>query len=271
MQYLSKQKTLFFAITFFLLISFPTFAAAQGGTAQVGVIDPAQVPLGASIQVPVSVDNVKDLYALDITMKFDPTIVQVEDADPGNPGTQIALGEFLDPGLLLFNVADNEAGTIRFAMSQYNPSEGKSGKGVVLVITFTGKAEGETELSVTEIVLSDKNGVEIPAEGVDATLVISAGAATQAATYPVVEATGMIVLSTHTPTPVPTETPIPTVAPTKSAEIVPTTAPVVVEDGTVSSERSGTFLANNWWIVLILLVVVIAVGVYSFVIKKKLK
>lgn len=274
MNYQFKRKNIIYILTLCMLLSLTSIATAQGGSAQVGVLEPAQVPLGASIQVPVSVDNVQDLYALDITLKFDPAVLQVEDADPSTPGIQLALGQFLDPGLMLFNSADNEAGTIRFAMSQYSPSEGKSGKGIVFIIRFVGKAEGETPLTVTELVLSDKNGVEIPSEGVDATLTVSAGAPTQAATYPVVEPTGLIFLNTYTPTPFPTLTPIPTLVPTKTPvieKVNPTAVQSGTENGTGTNSSSGYFLANNWWIVLILLAVVIAAGVYYFVIRKKTK
>lgn len=252
-----------------LLFSLVTIVHAQEGTAELGVFETVQVAPGSVVQLPVSVRNVQDLYGVDFTLDFDPTKVQVEDADPLTPGIQAALGEFLDPGLLLFNIADNEKGTLRFTMSQYNPSEPKSGSGILLVISFVGKAEGESVLNITNITLSTRDGVEIPSQGVNSTLLVSPGASTQVATYPVAEVTGMIIINTYTPTPLPTKGPTATPTPTviKAIAQESPTDTIVPESNAKTMENSsgtGYFLVNNWWIVLILLVVVIGAGFYMF-------
>ncbi len=265
MRNLKQRNILSFLFVICLVLMANSSVHAQSG-AQVGLLAPVQVPLGGSVQVPITVNNVKDLYALDITLKFDPALVQVVDADTATDGIQIALGTFLDPGLLLFNTVDNEAGTIRFAMSQYNPSDGKSGKGIVLVVTFAGKAEGETSLAVTDLTLSDRSGVLIPSQGVEGKLTVSASAPTQAATYPAAQATGLIVINTFTPTPLPTNTPTPqpTNAPTKEpvaavTQIEPTAA---AQSSAPVKGSSNYFMAKNWWIVLVLLLAVVAAAIY---------
>lgn len=253
-------KNLFVMLTLILALSVPFGVSAQGELALVGVLESFQVSPGESIQVPVSVRNVKDLYALDFTLQFDPALVQVEDSDPLTPGIQSSLGDFLDPGLLLFNTADNTAGTIRFVMTQYNPSEAKSGEGIILVVNFSGVAQGESPLKITDVLLSTREGVAIPSQGVEAALTVIAGAPQQQVTYPVVQATGLIIINTLTPTPAVTATPLPkvvyTVQPT--AEKVEATANLEKSDN--KEPQKEFFLVENWWIVALLLVVAVSLG-----------
>ena len=108
---------------------------------------------------------------------------------------------------------------------------------------------------------------------------VKAGAPTQAATYPVADETGIIVVSTLThpipsPTQVPTETPAPTLAeavqsptPTMAAATTgsDSVSPTVAATAPVRmTSQPGYFLVENWWILLILLAIVIGVGVYYF-------
>lgn len=272
MLFTGKVKAVLIILTLTLIFTLTGYVNAQDSTAEVGVFESIEVAPGETVQVPVSIRKVKDLYGVDIMLEFDPALVQVEDADLSTSGIQAALGEFLDPGLLLYNTADNSAGTYHFVMAQYNPSEPKSGEGILLVITFKGITEGVTDLTVSALTLASSEGVEIPSSGVNSSLIVRAGAPAQAATIPVVQSTALVVLKTFTP--VPTDTPVPTVTPTSVIE--PTG--VLLETGnTVETPRAGSegenvpgfWLVNNWWIVLILLMLVIAAGLYLFVFKKK--
>ena len=63
---------------------------------------------------------------------------------------QAAPGTFLDSGFVVLNAADNVTGTVRFAMTQLNPSLPKSGTGTLIVIGLRGKqASGSTPLTLT--------------------------------------------------------------------------------------------------------------------------
>jgi hypothetical protein len=285
-----------------LMLSLPSLVRAQNGTAELGVFDTYQVAPGEVVQLPVSVRNVQDLYGLDFILKFDPALVQVEDADPSRPGIQAVLGSFLDPGLLLFNTGDNNAGTFHFAMSQYNPSQPKSGAGIVLVITFRGVAEGESPLTIIKLQLASGEAIEIPSTGIDSTLRVERGAPTQAATFAATESTTVIIVGaftltpTSTPvsavtedaltnTPVPGDTGGPAIKPpgSKNTEIAPTEPPgsIDTEAAPVSAPAAGQeageenvhasvpFLAQYWWMLLILAVLAAAGSVYLFVLKRK--
>lgn len=262
MSFVSKKAfSIVLAIIFLFLVS-PVYA--QDSKAEIGFLESAQVAPAEIIQVPVSVQNAKDMYALDITIEFDPSIIQVVDADPATSGIQIGLGNFLDPGLLLFNTVDNQQGTIHFAMSQYNPSEPKSGDGILLVINFTGIAEGESALTVTDLMCASMEGSEVPSQGINSSITVSPGAPTQDVTYTVVELTQIIVVNTLTPTPLPTATRPPTVTPMKQISTVKP-SPTIASDATAESKTdSGYFLVDNWWIILILVFIVVATGIILF-------
>ena len=269
------MRTSFYRILFSILTALVLSAAISGHTfaqntpAEVGVFDSYEVAPGATVQVPVSIRGVADLYGVDVTLTFDPARVQVQDADAAMEGVQAGLGNFLDPGLLLFNIVDNQAGTVRFTMAQYNPSEAKSGSGILLVITFSGVTPGESPLTISALSLSNREGEEIPSQGVNGSLVVNAGAPTQAATFPVVlQPTGLVVLKTFTPTPtytsVPTATPQPTGTPVLSAPASSGQELTAQSETSPITATSTPFLVRNWWIVLLLLLVVVLLGFFGY-------
>lgn len=264
-------------ITFVLLAALCAAAPvlAQEG-AQVGVFADLEIPLETRVEVPVEVRGVVDLYALDLTIRFDPEILQVEDADPNQAGVQPGLATFLDAGMTLFNSVDNETGTVRFVMSQINPSEPRSGDGILLVLYFVGKQAGTSELTVEKIEFSTRFGEAIAVSGVDAEIVVSAGAPEVVSTpIPVQDQGQIIVIETLMPTAVPTATPAATavVEATEAAEVVAPVEPTaeVEEEEIVDSEgekapeeqKNG----NSWW--LLALPLLIIVGAVLFFRRKR--
>ena len=185
--------------------------AQTAGNNTVGVFKIYEVAPGATLTLPVEVKNAQQLYGIDLQVKFDPALLQVVDADANIPGVQVALGTFLDAGLLLFNDVDNSTGTISFAMAQVNPSEAKNGNGVLLVLTFKGLKEGVSDLKVTKLDMSTREGLAIGGTTSDSQVTVKMGAAAQGAvSIPTQAASGAITVPTMAPTAVPTATPLPT-------------------------------------------------------------
>lgn len=265
----------------FLLFPHTSVLGQSSENSQIGFFSSPTSAPDTRIEVPLEIQSVQDLFALDLTVKFDPTILQVEDADPNTAGIQVALGKFLDPGLVLFNIADNEKGTIHFVMTQINPSEPKSGNGNLLVIYFKGSKEGISDLTFNNIQLSDRNGNAISAIEKDAAITISNGAPKQAATsIPVQDAA----LLTQIPTMMPTATatpevpPTPTLAPGADASTADGSGsgnqPITVTGGSTALslfQMGQLFLMKNWWIVLVLLIIVVAMVAYLIVTKNPQK
>ena len=245
------------------------FSPASAQTsAQVGVFQAYEIQPGARVEIPIEIRNVQDLYAVDLEIHYDPRILTFEDANPQMDGIQPALGTFLDAGMVLYNTVDPEAGIIRFVMTQVNPSEPKSGSGVLIVLYAVGAAEGESILEVVRADLSTREGIAIPSELVENSVKVAASAAEiQATPIPVQNPTSIIVIPTLAPTAIPTATPQPTAtkpAQTQTAVITaiveaiasPTIAPTMAE------EPSGFSLAQNWWVLLIVAAAIIGVVIY---------
>jgi hypothetical protein len=216
-------KRTFRVILLLFLFFFSMGPVSAQAVTRVGFFEVYDVRPGNRIEVPIEVRGVTELYGIDLEIEFDPAIVQVEDADPDKPGTQPALGMFLDAGLVLFNDVDNQAGTVKFVMTQVNPAEPKSGDGIVLILYFVGLQEGDADLRINFVELAKRTGEGIDVEGVDGSLVVSAQADDKDATpIPVQDPTQIVVIPTVAPTTAPTPTEVPDVEPTP---VEPTEAP----------------------------------------------
>lgn len=94
--------------------------------------------------IKIRIENVKDLYGAELHMKFDPSVVEVVDADPTKDGIQLMPGDFPKPEFVALNRADNKVGTIDYALTQLNPTPPANGSGTVVSILFRGKALGKS-------------------------------------------------------------------------------------------------------------------------------
>ena len=265
-------RKLFVCLSILLLFAISFSSVLAQSSAQVGMFDGYQVAPGARVEVPIEIRGVVDLYAIDIELSFNPAMLGAEDADPSMDGVQPALGTFLDAGLLLYNNIDLENGTIRFAMSQMNPSEAKSGDGILLVVYFVGKTAGESFLTVNSVTLSDRMGNEIPSSGVAAAITVAEGApAVTSTSIPVQNPTNVIVVPTLAPTPTPTKTLVPTATPIPTETPIPTatamagpgstqkpaggeTQPTEMSSpggGGELETKSGDSLGQNWWMIVL--------------------
>lgn len=258
-------------ITFVLLAVLCTAVPglAQQG-AQVGVFDDLEIPLNERVEVPVEVRGVSELYGVDLTIRFDPAVLQVEDANPNQAGIQPGLATFLDVGMTLFNTVDNETGTVRFVMSQINPSEGKSGDGNLLVLYFVGKQAGTSLVSVEKVEFSNRFGEAIPVSGVEAQIVVSEGAPQVVATsIPLQDQAQIIVIETLMPTAIPTATPKPTavVEATEAAVVAAIEPTAEVEAAEVDSENEQESeeqgKGNLWWLIGLPLAIIGGAIVYT--------
>jgi hypothetical protein len=258
----------------------PVFA--QG--AKAGVFEDIKVQPGAQFELPVEVRGVKNLYAVDIEIRFDPAILQAEDADPNMEGVQAGLSTFLEAGLLLYNKIDNQEGVLRFAMSQVNPAEPVSGDGVLLVVYFVARAEGKTKLEISFLEASDRYGVEVVMEPEDGLVTVSQEAPIINATpIPIQDPGSVILIPTLAPTEIPTHPPDEgeagiamaypepkleayTAYPESQPVEAPTTVIAEVEEGVAQANRS---ILDYWWAVLIVVLVAGGLAVYLWLSKKR--
>ena len=119
--------------------------------------------VGFPATVEIWVQDVEALYAGGFLLDFDPSVVQVQDANPFQDGVQIESGSWLERQLELANSVDNTAGEVDFAVTQSHPEMGKDGSGILARITFVGLAEGISALEFGRVELGDDQGSIIPA------------------------------------------------------------------------------------------------------------
>ena len=155
-----KKSVALVALLAVLWLALPAAAAAPTVVLGSAVLE---VAAGQTEPLSVTVTDVQDLYGLEIHLRFDPAVVQVADADPGRDGIQVAAGDFLSADFVAQNQANNQAGSIDYAVTQVNPNEPRSGSGTLLVIRFQGGAAGgASQLEVTNGILTTRDGDLIP-------------------------------------------------------------------------------------------------------------
>ena len=179
-----------------MLFSTPAgYGLAQGTTV---VVDPAsaEVAVGATTAVNLRIESVSELYGFEVHLTFNPALLEVVDADPSKAGVQVQPGTFLSSDIVAQNDVDQVAGKVDFAASQMAPSEPVSGNGVLITVTFRGKAGGASDINFG-VLLSDRDGRAI-------------NTSTRGGRVTV---TGPTPTPTNTPVPGSTPTPVPSVTP----------------------------------------------------------
>lgn len=132
--------------------------------------DPACVPPGPTLWIApaagtvkatqtmtleVRAHDIKALYGVQLTLRFDPRLVEVVDQDGATPGVQIEPGAFPPPDAVLRNTASNAGGTVEYVATLQGEKPGVSGGGTVATIVLRGKAAGTSPLAFEQVVLSD--------------------------------------------------------------------------------------------------------------------
>lgn len=153
------RHQMLFALLFFMLAT--TSHAQQPAATIVLAPTTIEVGMGETVDVAVRVEEAQELYGFDLSLTLNNMqSIEIVDAEPNTEGTQIGFGTFLDSGFSLLNQVDQTTGTIRFAMTQVNPSEPKTGSGTIVVITLRGLEVGASaELAVTSAELGQPRGV----------------------------------------------------------------------------------------------------------------
>ena len=144
-----------------------TAAAAPGAAVVSLTADKGSVAKDEQFKVTVVASNVKDLYAADVRLQFDPNKLEVVDSNPSVPGTQIEVGKLLDPsagqGFVAQNAADNAAGRVSYAVTLLSPAKAVSGDGPLAVITFKAKEAQNPAVTFLNALLTKQDNATIAA------------------------------------------------------------------------------------------------------------
>ena len=193
--------------------------------------DPADVSIapGKSATVTIWIEDVVDLYGAQIHLRFDPSIIEIQDADPDKDGVQVRPGEFLDPaqGFVAANRVDNEAGEVLYGITLLSPASPVNGSDALIWIDFVALAVGRSEWVLQEVILATQDGVSIPVKVETGWVVVEDGqitpssptstpAATETPAAPVPSPSAVVPGASPTPTAVAGATSLPTAAPSRT-------------------------------------------------------
>jgi hypothetical protein len=159
-----------FAIKIFILLAIlsirtlPNVPAAAQGESAILRPDPLSSGLTPNSQgtVKIVIENVQALYGLEFHLTFDPTVVEVVDADPTKAGIQIEPADWWGKGFVAINQVSNESGQIDFAATLLRPASPVIGNQVVAIINFAASKTGTSALSIASAILSTSDAEEIP-------------------------------------------------------------------------------------------------------------
>lgn len=218
-----------------LMINFVLPVAAESQNAIVRS-DPAQLEViaGQIATLSVVLSDAQNVYGIDVSATFDPQMVEVVDVNPAKDGVQATPGAFPKPDFVARNIADNQAGTLHYAITQVNPTEPVNGSGVVFSVQFRAKVpSGQGTFTITSVDLTDRDGIALGVQPESGTIrIVPVGQTSPTAPVPIATPTATLaatpILATATPTYPPSPTPIVTNAPPVSTS-TPTTplAPVI--------------------------------------------
>jgi hypothetical protein len=125
------------------------------------------------VAVDVTAAGVRDVWGAELHLKFDPSKVEVVDAQD-RPGVQIEAGDAWNTGgtaWIAVNEVDSTSGTISYVASRLKPSEPLSGNVVLATIRLRllDGATAENAVWLAQVTLADSKAqpVDVRFDGVD--------------------------------------------------------------------------------------------------------
>lgn len=117
---------------------------------------------GDVFTVEVWVDDVLDLYGVDIQLAFPAGALEVVDPNPGTLALEITPRyDLLQPDSILQRSANNGTGTIGYIVTQLSPTPPASGSGALFEFQFRALASGTHAITFTNHQLAAIGGVPI--------------------------------------------------------------------------------------------------------------
>ena len=126
-----------------------------------------RLKVGDITTVDLAIAQVRELGGIEVHLIFDPQVIAIVDADPVQEGIQLEPGTLPTPDLVVQNQADNDAGTIDYAVTQLPPRKPGEGAGIVARITLQAKQSSVSAIQFREFLLADTNGSSIAAVSQD--------------------------------------------------------------------------------------------------------
>ena len=107
------------------------------------------------------------IYGVEISLGFDPKMIEMIDADNNQPGIQSKPGDFLDPnrGFFIQNFSDNKKGKVNYMYTLLNPAPATRGKGLLFSTGFRALQPGKGVFKILIGKLGTPEGKTLSVQG----------------------------------------------------------------------------------------------------------
>lgn len=137
------------------------YSAAQATPMVSCRLSSASVGVGGPFELFLEVQNVQNFYGYELSLLYDPSLVELVDADPDREGVNAQLGDFLQPDFLVLNEI-YEPGEFLLNLTQVDPTLARSGNGLLAQILVAGRSEDMATFTLADVALYSASGDEIP-------------------------------------------------------------------------------------------------------------
>jgi hypothetical protein len=153
------------------ILAFPSLLVSAQAQSALS-INPSSTSLdaGQSATLTVRITDVTDLFAYDITLHYDPSVVEI---------TSIENGSFLTDGFTAAQILDKAAGTAQIAFTSIPPFSAQSGSGELASFKVKAKSNGSARISIENIQLLKKDASAIEATSSIGTVTVIGSTATE--------------------------------------------------------------------------------------------
>lgn len=171
-------RSLAIAVVLSLALSGPA-ARADSARALVSVVPTfTDLVVGDETTIYVRVSDVTDFYGVDVTLSFDPTLLEVVDSDSATAGVQVQAWPKLSASqrsntVTIAHEASNATGTVKLVTSFLSPAQPVTGSIEILAMTLRALAPGRASIAIVSSDLATKDGDAIAHSTANGTLAIT--------------------------------------------------------------------------------------------------
>ena len=132
------------------------------------MFDPANItqPAGSTFAVNVLLSGAQNVYSVPLQVSYDPKLLQVVNVSNGGLLSQDG------QAVALVHRDDDSTGALQITATRPPGSNGVSGQGAVVTLTFMAKSSGQSTLTISKGGAKDPGMQPIPVAGAVATVTV---------------------------------------------------------------------------------------------------
>ncbi len=105
----------------------------------------------------INVENVSNMFAVQLELSYDPAIVQIIDADPNREGVQVKVGSAFSGGFAASNIVDTDNGHVSVVATLFG-SDKIDGNTELIAIDWLPRSAGVGAVTLEDVILVNASG-----------------------------------------------------------------------------------------------------------------